>query len=336
MCPCRPGRGVGDPGVDARLEVREPGLALVGRHVVGVVGRLADGGRDGVAGFGSAPASVRLRAIAWVRSIPVNGTSVIGLCPAVRSSARGRRPGARGAMTASWGTPSPRRRRSVGCAGPREPCRIHPLHAIGVGDDGQAPAPRRRRPGAAGQVPHPHAAGGLPDQPPQNFTVHRVSPLPSWSCAVGVLSPDRTPARQLDVDGVEVDVADVLEQLRGPRAGQGLGVLVAPRLVLALQGAELGEGRSPPGRPGLRPGRPGLPDGDAGVAALTVPSAGVRPESGPGRRVRRGSAPGLGGQGPSISRAISSRRSTTSSSTASYSLSSGNGTGTQSPPRRRR
>ena len=62
-------------------------------------------------------------------------------------------------------------------ASPREPCRIQPLHAVRVGDNDQAPAHRRCRPGTAGQVPHPHAAAGLPDQPPRNFTVHPVSPL---------------------------------------------------------------------------------------------------------------------------------------------------------------
>ena len=27
-----------------------------------------------------------------------------------------------------------------------------------------------------GQIPHPHAAASRPDQPPQNFTVHRYPP----------------------------------------------------------------------------------------------------------------------------------------------------------------
>ena len=98
-------------------------------------------------------------------------------------------------------------RRPHRLAGPREPCRIHPLYAIGVGDNGQAPAHRRRRPVAAGQVPHPHAAASLPDQPSQNFTVHRY-PL--------------EPPRQLDIEGVEVDVAHALEELGGPGVGQGL------------------------------------------------------------------------------------------------------------------
>ena len=47
-----------------------------------------------------------------------------------------------------------------------------------------------------------------------------------------------------------------------------LGQLVAPSLVLGLQGPELGQGRGPPLRPRRRPGRPPLLDGDAGVAAL--------------------------------------------------------------------
>ena len=50
------------------------------------------------------------------------------------------------------------------------------------------------------------------------------------------------------------------------------GQLVAPSLVLALQGPEFGEGGGPPGRPGLRPGRPRPPllDGLADGAALAV------------------------------------------------------------------
>ena len=51
------GRSCARVGLVAALAVRvsmrasrfdEPGLELVGRHVVGVVGRLADGGRDSV------------------------------------------------------------------------------------------------------------------------------------------------------------------------------------------------------------------------------------------------------------------------------------------------
>ena len=66
------------------------------------------------------------------------------------------------------------------------------------------------------------------------------------------------PPRQLDVEGVEVDVADPLEELGGPGVGQGLGQLVAPGLVFGLQLAELGQGRGPPRRPRPRPGRPPL------------------------------------------------------------------------------
>ena len=47
------------------------------------------------------------------------------------------------------------------------------------------------------------------------------------------------PPRQLEVEGVEVDVADALEELGGPGVGQGLGQSVAPGLVLGLQLAEL-------------------------------------------------------------------------------------------------
>ena len=73
---------------------------------------------------------------------------------------------------------------------------------------------------------------------------------------------------QLEVEGVEVDVADLIEALGGPGVGQGLGDLAAPVLVLGLQGPELGQGRGPPRRPGLRPGRTLLSDGDPGRAAL--------------------------------------------------------------------
>ena len=48
--------------------------------------------------------------------------------------------------------------------------------------------------------------------------------------------------RPLDVEGVEVDVADVLEELGGPGVGQGLGQTVSPGLVFLLQGPELGRG----------------------------------------------------------------------------------------------
>ena len=73
---------------------------------------------------------------------------------------------------------------------------------------------------------------------------------------------------QLEVEGVEIDVADLIEALGGPGVGQGLGDLAAPVLVLGLQGPELGQGRGPPRRPGLRPGRTLLSDGDPGRAAL--------------------------------------------------------------------
>ena len=74
--------------------------------------------------------------------------------------------------------------------------------------------------------------------------------------------------RQLDVEGVEVDVADVLEELGGPGVGQGLGQTVSPGLVFLLQGPELGQGRDPPRRPRPRPGRSPLLDRDAGGAAF--------------------------------------------------------------------
>ncbi len=60
------------------------------------------------------------------------------------------------------------------------------------------------------------------------------------------------PPRQLDVEGVDVDIADILKELGGPGLGQRLGQLVAPILVLGLQSAELGHGRGPPLRPELR------------------------------------------------------------------------------------
>ena len=69
--------------------------------------------------------------------------------------------------------------------------------------------------------------------------------------------PSEAP-RQLDVEGVEVDIADALEELGGPGVGQGLGQLLAPGLVLGLQLAELVDGVGPPLRPRpavLRAGR---------------------------------------------------------------------------------
>ena len=107
---------------------------------------------------------------------PLEMPSAIGRDAAVATAARGssRRRGRRRRRRRLLAARGPHR-----LAGPRQPCRIHPLYAIGVGDNGQAPAHRRRRPGAAGQVPHPHAAASRPDQPPQNFTVHRYPPL-NW------------------------------------------------------------------------------------------------------------------------------------------------------------
>ena len=108
---------------------------------------------------------------------PLEMPSAIGRDAAVATAARGR------SRTSRSTSRNARRLLAavdpIRLAGPREPCRIHPLYAIGVGDNGQAPAHRRRRPGAAGQVPHPHAAASRPDQPPQNFTVHRYPPL-NW------------------------------------------------------------------------------------------------------------------------------------------------------------
>ena len=72
----------------------------------------------------------------------------------------------------------------------------------------------------------------------------------------------------VEVEGVEVEVAHLGEAFGGPRAGQGLGELVAPVLVLGPQGPEFGQGRGPPRRPGLRPGRTSRLNGDASGAAL--------------------------------------------------------------------
>ena len=83
------------------------------------------------------------------------------------------------------------------------------------------------------------------------------------------------PPRQLDIDGVEVDVAHALEELARLGVGQTLGQTVAPGLVLGLQGAELGHGRGPARRAGLRPGRRALRpllDGDGRPAALPEPA----------------------------------------------------------------
>ena len=42
------------------------------------------------------------------------------------------------------------------------------------------------------------------------------------------------PARQLDVEGIEIDLGHLLEELGGPGVGQALGQVVPPGLVLAL------------------------------------------------------------------------------------------------------
>ena len=95
----------------------------------------------------------------------------------------------------------------------------------------------------------------------------RASPSPSR------VRPDEVP----HVDGVEVDVAHALEEFGGPGVGQGLGEVVAPGLVLGLQGAELGQGRGPPGRPRSAVLRAlEGPDGLAGGAALPGIGAAAR------------------------------------------------------------
>ena len=68
--------------------------------------------------------------------------------------------------------------------------------------------------------------------------------IPAWASSAARSVAAEAP-RQLDVEGVEVDVADLVEQLGRPRLGQGLGELVAPVLVLGLQGLEFGQGRGP-------------------------------------------------------------------------------------------
>ena len=59
-----------------------------------------------------------------------------------------------------------------------------------------------------------------------------------WRFSVSAEAP-----RQLDVELVEVDIAHALKEFGGPGVGQRLGQLVAPGLVLGLQGAELGINR---------------------------------------------------------------------------------------------
>ena len=132
------------------------------------------------------------------------------------------------------------------------------------------PPPRRRVPATPLRlVPHSHHSHSI----------------------LTAVSVSAEPPRQLDVEGVEVDVADPLEELVGPGLGQGLGQSVAPRLVFSLQGAQLLDGRGPPLGTGAasaddRDGRE-LADGLAGReagpvsslalgAALRVPTRSVR------------------------------------------------------------
>ena len=58
------------------------------------------------------------------------------------------------------------------------------------------------------------------------------------------------PPRQLDVEGVEVDVVDALKELGGPGVGQGLGQVVSPSApARALpRGQVLGSEARPPER----------------------------------------------------------------------------------------
>ena len=110
----------------------------------------------------------------------------------------------------------------------------------------EVPAPQRSRPIALGDAP-----GGELWDPPAPLG---CDPGVGASVRSGVSVAAEAP-RQLDVEGVEVDVADVLEELGGPGVGQGLGQTVSPGLVFLLQGPELGQGRDPPRRPRPRPGR---------------------------------------------------------------------------------
>ena len=101
--------------------------------------------------------------------------------------------------------------------------------------------------------------------------VLRFSMIPAWGRRAPGVSVAAEAPWQLNVEGVEVDVADMLEQLGGPGVGQGLGQLVAPRLVFGLEGSELVDGVGPPLRP-----RPAVlrplegPDGLASGAALAL------------------------------------------------------------------
>ena len=64
--------------------------------------------------------------------------------------------------------------------------------------------------------------------------------VPAWASCAG-RSVSAEPPRQLDVEGVEVDVADPpSKELGGPGVGQTLGETVSPGLVFLLQGPELG------------------------------------------------------------------------------------------------
>ena len=123
--------------------------------------------------------------------------------------------------------------------------------------------------------------------------------IPAWGCVVRrAVSVAAEPPRQLDVEGVQVDVADALEELGGPGVGQTLGQTVAPGLVLGLQLAEHGDGVGPLLRP--RPSvlrRPRDRDGADGLAggaalpesalALGVREGHARPGSTSGGECRR-------------------------------------------------
>ena len=98
-------------------------------------------------------------------------------------------------------------------------------------------------------------------------------------------------------------VAHALEELGRPGVGQGLGQLVAPGLVLGLQGAELGQGRGPSLRPRRRPGRPlflgyrpdscrnTLQGGSGGAGRRARRRTAARPAAAPAPRYRGGPSP---------------------------------------------
>ena len=73
--------------------------------------------------------------------------------------------------------------------------------------------------------------------------------IPAWGRCPCASVASEAP-RQLDVEGVEVDVAHAIEQLGGPGLGQGLGQPVAPVLVF------FGRGRRSFGRTTVRTGSP--------------------------------------------------------------------------------